>query len=285
MEENFILPRVGHIGFLNVLPLNYSYANGFADGIKLVSSVPKIVNEMIQRDELDVSLISSIEYARQSSRLVLLPSLCVRADNEVTSILLVSRKPIEELDGEKIFITAKSATAHCLLKIILREGYNLNPSYEIRDLQLTENLVPEEATAALFIGDDALQIYLHKPKNFLLFDLGAQWHKLTGRQMVYAVWAARKKFAEDSPELLQKIYEKIFLGMQEGIKNKSAAINSVLHKKFFSFAELDNYLGNVIKWDLTDAGLDALKIFYQAAHKINLLDEIPEIKFAKLNGN
>lgn len=269
-------PRVGHIGFLNVLPLTYSYRKNFIAEIDLTDSVPAVVNEMMKNNLLDVSLMSSIEYARQNKNLVMLPNFCVRADDDVTSIILVSKKPIKNLDGEKISITAKSATAHCLLKIILQEGYKISPVYEVENLSV-EKLIPKNSVAALFIGDDALQIFLHKSENFFYYDLGREWKNFTGKQMVYAVFAARKIFAEDNPELLKSVYEKIFQGFEYGLKNKSAAINSVLGEKNFTFAELDNYLGNVIKWNLTDAGIDALKTFYKLAKKINLLDEIPEI--------
>ena len=271
------LPRVGHIGFLNVLPLTFAYKNIFANEFLLTDSVPAVVNEKIKKNLLDVSLISSIEYARQSKNLIMLPNFCVRADNDVTSIILVSRKPIEKLDGEKISITSKSATAHCLLKIILQEGYKIFPSYDVQNLTI-ENLIPENSAAALFIGDDALQIYLHRDKKFFYYDLGREWHKMTGGQMVYAVFAAQKNFAKTSPELLKKICEKISQGFYYGLKNKTAAINSVLHEKNFTFDELDNYLGGAIKWNLTDAGIVALKTFYKFANKINLLDEVPKIE-------
>ena len=271
------LPRVGHIGFLNVLPLTYAYKKIFANEFVLTDSVPAVVNEMMKKNLLDVSLMSSIEYARQSKNLIMLPNFCIRADEDVTSIILVSRKSIKELDGEKISITAKSATAHCLLKIILSEGYKISPIYDVQNLSV-EKLIPDDSTAALFIGDDALQIHLHRDEKFFYYDLGHEWHKMTGGQMVYAVFAARKSFSENSPELLQKICEKISQGFEYGLKNKSAAINSVLDKKPFTFDELDNYLGGAIKWNLTDAGLDALKTFYKFAYKINLLEELPNIK-------
>ncbi|MBR6013810.1 MAG: menaquinone biosynthesis protein [Selenomonadaceae bacterium] len=269
-------PRIGHIGFLNVLPLTYGYKKNFSAEIDLTDSVPAVVNEKMKNNLLDVSLISSIEYARQSKNLVMLPNFCVRADDEVTSIILVSRKPIEKLDGEKISITAKSATAHCLLKIILQEGYKISPVYDVKNLTL-EKLVPNDSAAALFIGDDALKIFLHKKENFLYYDLGHEWKKMTGKQMVYAVFAAQKSFAENYSGLLQNVCQKISQGFDYGLKNKTDAINSVLDEKNFTFDELNNYLGNVIKWNLTDEGIDALKTFYQFAHKINLLEEVPEI--------
>jgi chorismate dehydratase len=111
-------PRVGHINFLNVLPLTWSYAHGADQGLAITRGVPAVLNNDIVNHRLDVSNVSSIIYARDSEELVVLPDVCVSSDGDVQSILLVSRKPIGDLRDDKIILTAKSATSHCLLKII-----------------------------------------------------------------------------------------------------------------------------------------------------------------------
>ena len=250
-------PRIGHINFLNVLPLNYGYEHTTQD-LQIVYGVPTFLNGELKAGRIDISNISSIEYARQSDELLILPKICVRADDDVTSIVLVSRKPIVNIRDDKIILTSKSATAQRLLKIILHESYDAAPNYETRTVTV-ENPVDADATGALLIGDDALYIYLHRPENFYVYDLGKEWHKLTGRQMVYALWAVRKKFNGD----LQATYEKILRAFQFGIEHKADAIKSVLDKKPFTFNELDKYLGGVIKWDLTSEALEALKLYYK----------------------
>lgn len=266
-------PRIGHINFLNVLPLNYGYQHTAQD-LKIVYGVPTFLNGELRAGRIDLSNISSIEYAKQSDELLILPEICVRADEDVTSIILISRKPIENLRDDKIILTSKSATAQCLLKIILHEGYDAAPNYETRTVKV-ENPVDDDATAALLIGDDALYVYLNRPKNFYVYDLGREWHKLTGRQMVYALWAVRKNFNEP----LKSTYEKIIRAFRFGIENKTAAIKSVLSTKPFSFEELDKYLGGVIKWDLTAEALEALKLYYQKAYELNLIDKEPVLEF------
>lgn len=270
-------PRIGHIDFLNVLPLGYGYQN-FSE-LTIVRGVPTFLNDELHAGRIDISNISSIEYARHSDELLILPKLCVRADDFVTSIELVSRKPIDELRDDKIILTNKSATAQRLLKIILHDSYHAAPNYETR-IVTVENPVDADATAALFIGDDALKIYLHPPKNFHVYDLGHEWRKLTGRQMVYALWAVRKNFADAEPEQLRATYKKILRAFDFGLAQKSAAINSVLPAKNFSFDELNSYLGGAIKWNLTDEAIDALKIYYRRAANLNLIDREPELVFA-----
>ena len=273
-------PKIGHINFLNVLPLNYGYQN-CAEDLNIVYGVPTFLNGELKAARIDFSNISSIEYAKDSDKLLILPKLCVRADSDVTSIILVSRKPIESLCDDKIILTSKSATAQRLLKIILRESYDATPHYETRPVKV-ESPVDDDATAALLIGDDALYIYLHAPENFYLYDLGREWHKLTGQQMVYALWAVQKKFAAEEPALLQTTYEKILRAFQFGIEHKAAAINSVLSSKPFTFDELDKYLGGVIKWDLTAEAIDALKLYYHKAFELKLIDAEPTLEFANV---
>ena len=99
----------------------------------------------------------------------------------------------------------------------MAESYKLKPDYVVENLSV-ENPVPENSTAALFIGDDALYLHLHRQEKFFYYDLGEEWHKLTGRQMVYAVWAARESFAQNFPGDLRDTCKKIYEGLQFGLR-------------------------------------------------------------------
>lgn len=273
-------PRLGHINFLNVLPLTYSLEHdNFSDGIKVANGVPAIMNNDLVNNRLDASEVSSIVYARNSEKLLLLPDVCVRADGEVQSIILVSRKPIYELNEDKIILTAKSATSHCLLKIILRNAYDARPNYYVRHVT-PEEPVPSDATASLLIGDDALYVYHHKKKyDYYYYDLGREWKKLTGRCMVYAVWVVNREFAMANPEAVKLIYEKVYGGIRNGYRKKEQIIDSALDEHPFTREQLDVYLER-IRWNLTDEYLEGLKTFYKLAHEMNLIDHKPKLEFA-----
>ena len=98
--------------------------------------------------------------------------------------------------------------------------------------------------------------------------------------MVYALWAVRKKFVADEPEIFKSTYKKILQAFEFGIAHKADAINSVLPTKPFTFDELDKYLGGAIKWNLTAESLDALKIYYRKAAALKLIDAEPALEFA-----
>ncbi|SFI38095.1 chorismate dehydratase [Selenomonas ruminantium] len=272
-------PRVGHINFLNVLPLTWSYAHGADQGLAITRGVPAVLNNDIVNHRLDVSNVSSIIYARDSEELVVLPDVCVSSDGDVQSILLVSRKPIGDLRDDKIILTAKSATSHCLLKIILRGAYGAIPNYYVRHIT-PEDPIPEDAAASLLIGDDALWLYHHQQPDLYYYDLGHEWKQMTGKKMVYALWVANKDFAAQNPALLQLVYDRIHHAFQNGLAHKREAIESILAGKPFTYEQLDDYLGPTIRWELTEEYLDGLRTFYDLAHQMNLIEHIPTIKLA-----
>ena len=138
-------PRLGHINFLNCLPLSYSLRQDHFDkGIQVSWGVPAVLNNDIMNHRLDVSQVSSITYARDSEELLLLPDVCIRSDGKVQSLIIVSKKPIEEITDDKIILTAKSATTHCLTKIIMRKLYGAQPNYYVRHVDAQQE-VPEDA--------------------------------------------------------------------------------------------------------------------------------------------
>lgn len=275
-------PRLGHIHFLNVLPLTYGLNHlGYKDDLEIRNGVPAIINNDLLNDRVDVSEVSSIIYARYADELLILPDLCVRADGEVRSILLVSRKPIEEINEDKIVMTAQSATSHCLLKIILAKAYDANPRYYVGNLS-PDNPVPRDATASLMIGDDALNVYHHQDREkFYYYDLGREWKKLTGRCMVYAIWTVHKDYAKANPEGVQLIYDRLYQSLRDGCKYKKEAIATVLDQKPLTENQIMEYL-NVIKWNLTEEYLDNLKVFYDLAFEQGLIARKPRLHMANV---
>ena len=65
-----------------------------------------------------------------------------------------------------------------------------------------------EADAAVLIGDTALRATYDAPRRGLdVYDLGAVWREWTGLPMVFAVWAARREYAEANPGLVKDVHD------------------------------------------------------------------------------
>ena len=200
--------RLGHIAFLNVLPLTYALAHGAAEGLDILRASPAQLNGRLEAKNLDVSGVSSITYARHAADLLILPDVCIASDGDVRSVLLVSRAPAEEIKDGRVLLSDKSASSHALLKIILRRAYDAAPVYETRALTPADP-VPDGAVGALFIGDDALELYHHPPEGIYIYDLAREWQRLTGMRMVFGIWAAARAFAAAHPEELRLVHGRI----------------------------------------------------------------------------
>ena len=276
------MPKIslGHINFVNCLPLTFAITDTKMDEkFNIYPTVPSVLNAKIISGELDVTPVSSIIYALNNDKLKLLPNVSISADGVVQSILLVSKKPIDKLNNEKIILTAKSATSHCLLKIVLMEAYNLNCSYDIRTIDIN-NIISADAEATLLIGDDALFAYHNRQESLYYYDIGAEWKKLTSLPMIYAVWVVNNN-AKLSKIDLKLVHDKIVQGFKYGLDNKELAIKSILDKVSFTSEQISEYL-NVLNWDVTDKHKEALMKFYELAYKNGLIDKMPKIEFVEV---
>jgi chorismate dehydratase len=181
--------RCGRIKYTNDLPI---YAAFDAGAIEypgaLHADTPSRLNAMLLSGELDMSPISAFTWAANADDLVLLPDLCIGARDEVVSVVLVSKTPPSRLDRTPIFVSEESASGRNLLRIILERRYRLKPEY-IDEAQPFDRARNGDST--LLIGDSAIDAIERFPAD-RVYDLGRLWHEWTGRQTVFAVWAARR---------------------------------------------------------------------------------------------
>jgi chorismate dehydratase len=272
---------LGNIKFINCLPLHYGLAHGgFGESVHIHSATPAQLNHLVVSGELNISPVSSIIYAQNSDKLVLLPDVSISAEGALESIVLVSKYPIEQLGQARIALTAKSATSHGLLKIILHHAYQATPEYFISPLLLNEGVL-DHAEAVLFIGDDALSAYHHQSPGYYYYDLGDEWKKLTGLPMVYAVWVVNRDFAARHNEAVQMLYEKVTGGFAYGLSHIEAAANTVQGKFSLKAAQIIHYIG-LLNYQFTPAHEQALLTYYKMAHGLGLSPKVPEIEFAKV---
>lgn len=274
-------PKLGHINFINCLPLDYGFKQGgFNQGMSIYPEVPSRLNQALLQGEVDVSPVSSIIYALHADKLLILPDVSISAAAGLQSILLVSKRPIAELGGAKIALTAKSATSHALLKIVLQQAYHVQADYFISGLSLKEGVL-ETADAVLFIGDDALHAYLHQQEPYYHYDMGEQWRKLTGLSMVYAVWAVNRSFAEQHPDLLRRVYQQVTGGFSYGLAHVEKAAAAAEHTSPFVARQIVNYL-SLLNYQFTEQHKTALQTFYRRAHQLALIPQMPVLDFAEV---
>jgi len=186
--------KLGRIPWINCYPVTGAMDRGVVPvSAELVSGTAAELNDLLAAGELDVSVVSAVEYARNAAAYHLLPDLAISSDGPVHSVALFSRRPVDALDGKTVLRTASSRTSVLLLELLCRHRWGIAPRFataraEAADLGALAGL-PHEAV--LVIGDAALQLAARRTYPHVV-DLGAEWKAWTGLPFVFAVWAARR---------------------------------------------------------------------------------------------
>ena len=199
-------PRVGHIQFLNCLPLYWGLVQSTALlDVELFKDTPDRLNDALVAGELDIGPISLVEYLRHADDLLLLPDIAVGSDGPVLSCNLVSQCPPADLDGQRVALGSTSRTTALLARLWLAEVHQVRPRYFRCPPDL--GAMMQEAAAGVLIGDAALRAtYEAAGRGLAVHDLGTAWREWTGLPMVFAVWAARREFAAESPGLVKDVH-------------------------------------------------------------------------------
>lgn len=198
-------PRLGHIQFINCLPLYYGMVKSgdMLLDVDLVRADPAELAADLVRGELDLAPIPAIEYARHAEDLVLLPDIAISSNGEVQSILLVSTVPAEELSSRPVALAANSRTSQVLARILLLRRWGVEPVFSEMPPDLPAML--RDADAALLIGDEAIRTYWEQPPGLNVYDLGTEWKAWTGLPFVFAVWAVREQYAAGNPVAVRAV--------------------------------------------------------------------------------
>jgi len=207
MSDSVSRPRVGHIQFLNCLPIYWGLMrSGALLDVDLHKDTPDRLNTALVAGDLDIGPISLVEYLRNADDLLLLPNLAVGSDGPVLSVNLISTRPPAELDGRPVALGSTSRTGVLLAQMLLSERFGAEPAYFRCPPELTQMLM--EADAGVLIGDPALRALYEAPQSGLeVTDLAQAWKEWTGLPMVFAVWAVRKDFAAANPGAVKDVHE------------------------------------------------------------------------------
>jgi chorismate dehydratase len=234
-------PRVGHIQFLNCLPIYWGLVRaGTLLDVELTKDTPDRLNDLLVTGELDIGPISLVEYLRNADDLVLLPDIAIGSDGPVLSVNLVSQVPLSSLDGARVALGSTSRTSVLLARMWLSQVHGVEPTYFSCPPDLTTMLL--EADAAVLIGDAALRATYDAPRRGLhVHDLGSAWHEWTGLPMVFAVWAARRTYAEANPGLVKDVHTAFVRSRDDALAHVDEVAAAAARWEVFDPATLASY--------------------------------------------
>ncbi len=260
------LLRVAAVDFLNSMPLVAELMEGRGPrGYRVERSSPAECAARLARGDADLGLIPSIEYARIPG-LRALPEVCIAAEREVRSVLLLSRRPAREL--LRVAVDPASRTSVALLSILLGRDGRTPPVLAPWSGPAERALAEHEAV--LLIGDAALRA----PRAGLhVLDLAAEWVRWTGRPFVFAFWALRPGL--DLPGPLQEF----IAAQRRGLQTLDWRLAEAARRAGVGLEEARTYFRRHLHYEFGDAERASLEHFYALAAAAGLIPAAPALRF------
>jgi chorismate dehydratase len=274
-------PRVGHIQFLNCLPIYWGLVHsGALLDIELTKDTPDKLNEMLVAGELDIGPISLVEYLRHAEDLLLLPDIAVGSDGRVLSVDLVAQRPLAELGGRPVALGSTSRTSVLLAQMWLAAVHGVQPRYFTCPPDVTAMML--EADAAVVIGDVALRAtYEGARLGLQVHDLGLAWREWTGLPMVFAVWAVRREFAEQDPGAVKEVHAAFIRSRDDALAHVEQVAAQASRWEIFDPATLAHYF-RTLDFSLGERQVEGLREFARRAADSGAVDGDVTPRFAQV---
>lgn len=268
-----LMLNLGHIIYSNCYPIHAGILAGkIPFPFKITRGIPTELNRFLSERKVDVSPSSSIEYAVNAGKYLILPGLSITSRKQVMSIILESRVPIEDLDDKTVALTTASAASVVLLRIILELFQGVNPEFMVYEQGIEDPYV--RADAVLTIGDLAIK-RAAAPSLPHVYDLGELWHRETGLPFVFALWQVnfRKNIEQD----LGRLYDILIESKKYGLARIEELARSGAEEFGIPAETLMRYWG-CFSYDFGPLEQKGLLTYYSYALELGVIDAIPDLR-------
>jgi chorismate dehydratase len=285
--------RISIVQYLNTAPLVWGFTNGPLRGkYDLSFTVPSQCAEQLRTGKADVAIIPAIEYQRIDD-LVILPDMAIASKKLVRSLLIVAKKPIEQV--KSFALDRSSRSTQTLTRILCAEKWRIAPEFFEAPPDL--GAMFEQADAALLIGDPALRIAIGiekdsrpgtqgqtvcqaatlgiaGPEFLYVYDVVGEWRTLTGLPAVLAIWAGRRDVA--TPDVAAA-----FLASRDfGLSRIPEICFDAARDLKLPAQTLESYLRQNIDFSLDEENRRGLELYFANAAKLDLIPQAKPIEWA-----
>ena len=263
--------RIGKLSYLNNFPVYYFLEKKMCsfNRYSLIEGTPSQLNKLIRQEDLDLSVVSSIEYAKNYHNYFILPHLSISSFGPVRSVLLFSEVPIDQLNERIVLITTDSETSVALLKIIFHK-YDIKPMLVHGKI---DDLTPlnSDFAAMLVIGDKALQLSNDNYCSYeFIYDLGEEWRKMTEFPFVFALWIVREEVYYQRPALIHEMWNCLKESRDYCLMNWGEVVDFAQRSGIFSNTACLEYFQN-LKYEFSSLYQEGLKKYYDYLYPISIM--------------
>ena len=269
--------KVGWIDYANCSPLLLQIEKQLPKAaVSLVHGVPSQLNAALAAGQIDVCISSSIEFVRHAEEYLVLPGHCIGSDGPVQSVVLFTNRPVEQLAGEQLLVTAESATSVVLLQILLARHWQL-AGCSVKPTLLPWRQALSGAAGVLLIGDTALRASMEDAGCFR-YDLGAAWKEMTGLPFVFALWQVNRASVVTEAEGLRHLSVLLDQARDQMPQRLAALAALAPEAEWISPERLEDYWRH-ITYRLDERHLAGLDCFYHLAAELGLIQDAIKPEF------
>ncbi len=213
------------------------------------------------------------------------PAVVIASKHRTQSVLLVSELPLWRV--RTVAHDKGSRTSVALAQIIFHEFYKTRPSFRPAEPDLAGMLATSDA--ALIIGDTALKfaevnanpgidkqksLVRHGAEPLQVFDLMERWLLLTGLPFVFAFWAARPGFKDNS------LVEALNASRDQGLANLPAIAERYSATLGIKQDFIQHYFDKDMFYYMDQACVSGLELFYDRAASIGAIKSNRKLEWA-----
>jgi chorismate dehydratase len=287
--------RIAIVEFLNAAPLAWGLTEGpLAGHYELSFAAPSQCAEMLRQGDVDAAIIPAIEYQR-TDNLAVVPGVAIAAKQEVRSILVVAKKPIQRV--RRMALDSSSRSSAALVRLLCAGRWRIQPEFAEADPDPGAMLA--NVDAALVIGDPALRIALkmdalaaRQPTgeqccqgdpedmpvpghdSLYVYDVAHEWREMTGLPCVLALFAGRRE------ALTPPVVADFQASCEYGIARFGEIAEAASLKLDLPAAGLEEYLCDNLDYSLDAKNLVGLEYYYRECAAAGLIASARPLEFA-----
>jgi chorismate dehydratase len=240
---------------------------------ELVKGQANRLNRLFFSGKLDITLMSSIDYARNADRCLILPDLSISSAGRAANVLLFSKVPVTELERKKISVNRSSASYMTLLKVLFDHYYQVDVQYTTTSAGIDKMMAKSDG--ALLVGCEAMLAHQRIKDDglpYFVTDLGEVWQQFTGEKMVYAVWVTGKENTGGKAQAVNLVCEALVQSRQIGLSQMPVLIARAHRESGLPRHLIEDYF-STMRFGFDAEYRRALLTFYDYAYKSGLIDE------------
>ena len=258
--------RIGALSELYAQPL-YRTLKGSPDNPgELLFDTPAAHIEGLMSKELDAAFAAPMDYALNSSDLIVFPNVGVAGSGLDSTMRLYFRGKLRSISS--MAVGKVSTTDVVLSRTVLAEKYDSTPAIVPVAGSIDDMLA--KADCALVTGDVLHTLHSQHP----FIDVVDEWSDIAELPFVHAICVTREEsFRKEINELLSA-------SQQAGRIELEAIAKELAHERNLPFDSVYQFLSH-FSYGFDERGRESLDAFFQMAFFHGLMGDVPEIKIGE----